>query len=268
MAFMQIADLPIASVDPGSPVPLYFQVESDLRRLMRGGELAPGESIPPEQELCQGYGVSRHTIRLALSRLAAENLISRGAGRGTFVLPGADRTRFFLDCSFTCQMAEMGRQAHSQVLHASTGRIDATYPPPLQTQAGAPCFHLERLRFGDDEPIGIQHLTIVTSCCPGLESFDFSESSVYEVLSRAYRLEIVEIQHMVGAAVADGEQAALLDVPPGSPLLVVNTTAFLENRQPIEFTSSCYRADRYEYSTRLYSRVSSTTDRRPPTAGL
>ncbi|HET6567855.1 MAG TPA: GntR family transcriptional regulator [Rhodothermales bacterium] len=241
--------LSLTPADPASPIPLYFQVESDLRRLIQAGDLPVGATVPPEQDLCRSYGVSRQTVRLALSRLAADDLISRNAGRGTFVLPQPDRTRFLLDRSFTRQMAEMGRRAHSRVLRVSRGRVRKNFPEPLRHQHGAPCLRLERLRLGDDEPIGIQQLTIITARCPNLEQFDFSERSLYQVLSDEYQLAITEIHYTVGATLATQGQADLLDIPEGSPLLIVNTTAYVEGGQAIEHTISFYRADRYVYST-------------------
>lgn len=237
-----------AGVDPSSPVPLYFQVEADLRRRIQSGELTAGAALPTEHDLCRQYGVSRFTVRAALARLVGDRLISRSAGRGTFVLPQSERVRFYLDRSFTQQMAELGRRARSRVLSAAAGRVIESDPEPLRADLGAPCFRLSRLRFGDDEPIGIQHTTVLTRRCPGLEAYDFEKESLYAVLVREYSLAVSQIQHTVGATVADAQQAALLDVAEGDALLVVNTTAFLGSSEVLEYTVSYYRADRYEYS--------------------
>lgn len=243
------APLPLRPVDARSPVPLYHQVEQDLRRLIREQHLASGATLPPEHDLCQHYGVSRQTMRLALSRLTQDRLISRHAGRGTFVRAQDDRLAFSLDRSFTRQIAEMGRQARSRVLHLSTGPLGADAPAVLHPHLGAPCLRLERLRYGDDEPIGLQALVLLTDRCPGIAARDFTRESVYEVLARDYHLPIREIRHAIGAAVADVSQAKLLEVAPGDPLLVVHTTSYLEDAQPIEHTTSYYRADRYTYRT-------------------
>lgn len=242
-------DLAFKSVDPSSPVPLYHQIEANLRELILSGELSPDDILPPEMELCRVYSVGRHTIRTALSRLAADNLIVRKAGRGTVVVPRADRMKFYLDRSFTRQMADMGRAAHSRTLHISTGTIERGAPKALQGKVGSACLHLSRLRYGDEEPIGLQYSVIITDLCPGLEAFNFDENSLYEVLSTHYHLVIHQITHTVTAAVANRTQAELLEIFEGDPLLVVATTAYLAHHQVIEYTTSYYRADRYEYST-------------------
>lgn len=246
---VNIADLAITTADPDSPVPLYFQIEQDLRRLIDSGFIPPGATLPPELELCRAYGVGRHTIRLALSRLAADNLVNRRAGRGTMVKPPTDRIKFLLDRSFTRQMADMGRLPHSVVLEKIREVVGEPAPEVLQAHIGAGCLHLVRLRFGDDEPICIQYSTILTGLCPGLEHHDFNRYSLYDILASEYRLVITQIHHTIGAAIADQRQADLLRIPRGDPLLVVDTAAFTDHQQLVEFTVSYYRADRYQYST-------------------
>ena len=236
---MSHPELLLSSVDAAHPTPLYHQVEADLRRLLATGALPPGATVPPEQDLARRYGVSRQTVRQALAT----------AGRGTFVNAPPDRRAFYLDRSFTRQMADMGRQARSRVLSCAVGILDAEAPAPLHHAAGAPCLRLSRLRYGDDEPIGLQHTTLLTARCPGLERHDFAARSLYEILSTEYRLSVTEIRHAISATSADAAQAALLGIAPGDPLLLVHTTTFVDGRQPIEHTASFYRSDRYIYRT-------------------
>jgi GntR family transcriptional regulator len=245
---LQVADLPIHPVDPTSPVPLYHQVEMDLRALITSGVIAPQDLLPPETELARHYGVGRQTIRMALSRLVADRLIGRQAGRGTFILTQSDRLNFYLDRSFTRQMIDMGMTTRSDVLHASTGAINSNSPKILRGKAAAPCFYIVRLRYGNDEPISLQYTTIITERCAGLEQHDFVHASLYDVLAREYQLPITRIIHTVTAIAADAYQAELLLVASGDPLLQVNTAAFLENSDVIESSMSYYRADKYEYS--------------------
>lgn len=247
---LELSDIRVAVLDPDSPVPLYHQIEEDLRRLIKEGAVPSDSLLPPEIVLSQAYNVGRHTMRMALARLAADGLITRRAGRGTIVKRQPDRTRFLLDRSFTRQMADMGRTARARVLEQRTGRIDENSPDVFAVHLGSPCLVLNRLRFGDDEPVGIQYSTILTEHCPDLEKHDFNQSGLYDVLAREYRLTVKEIQHTITATVADAEQAELLQIAVGDPLVVVRTTTFLDNDQFFEHTTSLYRADKYEYSTR------------------
>ena len=248
MRQLQINDLPIRPVDSASPIPLYHQVEIDLQTLIQTGVVAPDDLLPPEIELSKLYGVGRQTIRMALSRLVANQYIARQAGRGTQVLAQPDRKSFYLDRSFTRQMAEMGMQTHSQVLHLSTGTIAASAPKALRSYIGARCFHLTRLRYGNGQPIGLQYTTILTERCAGIERFDFSRESLYDVLAREYQLAITQITNTVTAVSADASRAELLGLGEGDTLLQVNTTAYLEDHEVIEANTSYYRTDKYEFS--------------------
>ena len=246
---MDASSVEFGPLDDESPVPLYHQIENDLRRLIGSGKLPPSATLPPETELCRAYGVSRHTMRKALSRLVADDLITRRAGRGTTVKAQADRMKFYLDRSFTRQMADMGRRAHSRVLKLEKDVVDDTYPPVFHDSLGSECLRLVRLRFGDDEPIALQSSLVLMDLCPGLDEFDFNEESLYDVLAREYQLIINQIQHTISATIADDFQAELLRVGYEAPLLLVKTMAMLDSERVIESTITYYRADRYEYRT-------------------
>lgn len=242
------AKLPIQPVDPNSPVPLYHQVEIDLQMLIRSGMLAPDDLLPPEVELSKLYGVGRQTIRMALSRLVAEKLIARRAGRGTMVLAEPDRKSFYLDRSFTHQMADLGMTASSRVLHAARGVVGTNAPKDLRDSHGRPCFYLVRLRYGGDQPIGLQYTTILTQRCADIDRFNFNAESLYGVLSSHYHLVIHSITHRISALSADESQADLLGVRPGDALLQVSCIAYLDDHEIIESSVSYYRTDKYEFT--------------------
>ncbi|MCU0513656.1 MAG: GntR family transcriptional regulator [Anaerolineae bacterium] len=248
MVSKKIAELSLQQVNHNSPVPLYHQIEVDLQRLMTAGELLPQDVLPPEIELSRAYGVGRHTMRMALSRLTSAGWIARQAGRGTFVRERPPRPAFYLDDSFTRQMANMGMVAHSRVLDSAVSVIDARSPAALQEHPGAPCFYLARLRYGDAMPIVLQYAHIITERCPHLEQFDFGQRSLYEVLSTEYALVVQRLTHTVSAVAADRVHMEHLRVRRGTPLLLVKTSVFLDSGDIIEHTTSYYRADRYEYS--------------------
>ena len=240
--------LPFSPVDPHSPIPLYHQIYLDLRQMIQRTVISPGDMLPPELDICQAYSVGRQTVRQAIARLVDEDLVERFAGRGTFVREQQSHTQFFLDRSFSQQMRELDISPQSQLLdqHASIVSLDA---PALHAYQGQPCMILERLRLGDSEPICHQITTVLSERCPGIEQQDFSSQSLYETLSTRYHLIINRIDHIVRAIAADGYRADLLGVQEGTPLLFVGTATYLEDGELIEYSSSYYRADRYEYST-------------------
>ncbi len=246
---IQLLDLKITPIDTRSPIPLYYQVEADLRALLNSDRVMAGDLLPTEHDLAEAYGVGRHTIRTALSRLVNDHLIVRKAGHGTVVQPREDRRQFSLARSFTHQMAAMGLQARSVVLAQEIRTVQAGDPRALSDLIGKPCLILERLRLGNDEPLGLQRAFVMLERCPGLEQMDFGVHSLYEVLSNTYHLVITTITHTISAVAADKRQAHLLRIEAHAPLLVVTTYATLDSGEIIESSVTAYRADKYEYTT-------------------
>jgi len=246
---IEIKELPINPIDIQSPVPLYHQITLDLRRLIDEQIVPPGALLPPETEICQVYGVGRQTIRRAIARLVDENLVERYAGRGTFVRDQNQRASFQLDRSFSQYVKSSGKHPHSKTLSKDESYIGVDCPSQLHKHFGKPCLILERVRYSDQEPICYQVTSVITDQCPGLKEYDFAQESLYEVLAKEYGMIISRIDHSIRAISADDYRAELLEVDPGSPLLLVTTIAYLENGEEIEMTFSNYRADRYEYRT-------------------
>jgi len=244
----QTTDLDIRPVDENSPIPLYQQVRIDLLNMLQSERLIPGQMLPTEKELAEAYNVSRQTIRQAIGDLAASNLLERTPGRGTTVLSGRNRLKFFLDKSFAQQIVEMGLEPHSEVLRQKETVIDNASPQTLRHKRGSSALELIRLRFGNETPIGLQYTTIITDLCPDLGGHDFKEASLYNLILTKYKLPIARIDQTIGAVIADEWHKNLLKVSREIPLLLVNTTAYLENGEPIEASTSYYRADKYEFS--------------------
>ncbi|MCB2209792.1 GntR family transcriptional regulator [bacterium] len=244
----QAIDLEIQPLDENSPIPLYQQIRIDLLNMLRSEHLRPGEMLPPEKELAAAYHVSRQTLRQAIGELVAANLLERTPGRGTTVLSGRNRLKFFLDRSFAQQMTEMGLKPHSEVLRQKPIRIDHSCPRSLQCKLNESALELIRLRFGDDTPIGLQYTIIITDLCPDLDSYDFTTASLYSLLLTHYKLPISRIDQTISAVFPDEWHKNLLRVSGEVPLLLVTTTAFLSNNEPIETSTSYYRSDKYEFS--------------------
>jgi len=240
--------LDIQPVDENSLIPLYQQVRIDLMRILQSERVRIGEMLPTEKDLAQAYHVSRQTIRQAIGLLESQHLLERTPGRGTTVVSPVDRHTFFLDQSFAKQISDMGLIPRSEVLRKKISTIDESATKALLNKKDCPALELIRLRFGGDSPIGIQYTTVITDLCPNLHTYDFQVSSLYDLLLNQYKIAIARIDQTVSAAIPDEWHKKLLKVNDSTPLLCVNTVAYLENNDPIEASTSYYRADKYEFS--------------------
>ncbi|MFC2028698.1 GntR family transcriptional regulator [Chloroflexota bacterium] len=237
-------------VDHKSPVPLYHQIYLHLRHLIVRKKLTPNEMFPTEMELTELFSVGRHTIREALSKLVDDGFIERYSGRGTFVRELKDRESFYLDRSFSHQIAALGLVAHSKVLENFTGIIDSNSPLSLQKKRGVPFLQLTRIRYGNDIQLGVQTAILLIDRCPDIQQYDFSKESLYHILSSIYHLKISEIHNEISAGTAAENQSSLIGVEVGDPILIENTVTYLADGEPIEATNGFYRSDRYNYNIR------------------
>lgn len=222
--------------------PQYRQIEQALRQ--RISLLTPGDRLPSDTELCTEFGVSRMTARNAMQRLAEDGLVDRQPGRGSFVAEPPAHRRANRLMTFTQEMLRRGRVPTSRlltrVIRPSTEVEAASLGIPVQQ----PVVYLRRLRCADDEPIAIESAVLVRDCADAVMTADLAHGSLHETLARAgYVLR--RGTGTIAAAAATSEEARLLDIRPGDPLLVERRVIVDGHGRRIEATGSVYPADRY-----------------------
>ncbi len=238
-------------LDKGLPVPLYHQLKTVLLERIRQGHWKPGDQLPTEDELSAQFSVSKATVRQALRDLAQAGLVRREQGRGTFV--NATNIQFGPRqlTSFTEEMRDTGRMAGSRVLEQKVVPADADVAARLQIPEGSEVFLLRRLRLAEGEPMGLQAAHIAASLVPGILQIDFETASLYETLEKRYGLDPDHASQKHFATAVDAGEAALLEVPEGSPALRGERLTFARGGRPLELTYSVMRADRYHIQLKL-----------------
>ena len=242
--------LPILDrVDPTSVVPKYFQLAKILRKKIENDEWQIGELLPAERELESIYGVSRTTVREALNYLQHEGHIYREHGRGTFVARPKMEHSLHLLRGFTDDMKARGFIAGQLVLGVEqvtpSKRIRQQLELSPETKQ---VVRIERMRLANDEPIGIHEAYLALSSNQKITVDELQAvGSLYTLLQSKFNLIPLEADQSIEATIASRREADLLEVEVGTPLLLVERTAFSQHRQPMEFVKMLYRADRYKY---------------------
>lgn len=246
-----------AGLDRSSPSPMYFQLKHAIIDSIRKQGLVPGDLLPGEHRMCEQYGVSRTVVRQALAQLEHEGVIDRVKGKGTFVARQKTAESLVHTLSGLYEeVAARGGHVRSEVRHQAIENASDEAADALGIDPGDPVVVIERLRFVDDEPWSLS-----TTWMPypvGIHALerDLTDVSLYGVLAE----HGIRADHGVRSAeatIADAEQARLLRVQPGQPLLVLRSVSSDAADRPIEYFVAYHRGDRSRFEFQL--RQSSST---------
>ena len=230
--------------------PLYYVVASDLRNKISEGVWPPESRLPNETELCRRYGVSRITIRHAVSILVNEGLVLRTQGSGTFVRSATITAGSRGLSSFSEEMSVLGVKSGGKVLSQTVVHASLETAAALAVTEGAPLLELRRLRTGDGEPIGIQTAYLPLERFPGLGDEDLENVSLYSMLQVNYGVALLEAIETFRIGKTGAAEARLLGVTPQSPAFLVERRTF-DRQGPFEYVVSLMRPDRYQVRLRL-----------------
>jgi GntR family transcriptional regulator len=222
--------------------PRYREIEQALRS--RIASMQPGHRLPSDADLCAEFGVSRMTARHAMAQLAEEGLVRRDPGRGTFVAePPTHRRANFL-MTFSREMRRQGRVPSSRIVERAVRTPDEDERVDLRVARNEQVIELRRVRLADGAPVAVEVAVLAARCVPAVLAADLEAGSLHEALINA-GIVPSRGKSSIGAEAAGIDDAALLDVAIGEPMLVERRLIFDQRGRPFERTESRYAADRY-----------------------
>ncbi len=233
---------------------LYGAVREAIERLITEWQLKPGDALPTEAELQERFGVSRATIRQALAELDRAGVVERRQGRGTFVaLPAMERELPELT-GFTEHVQARGMRASSALVDCSVAIAeegsDSGYFP-----LGTPLFKARRVRYANDIAVGVHTVYVPLAIA---ERIGFTEevlrhdetASLYALMAGA-GIRLTWAEEHLRARAADREEAKLLGVRPGTPVMSVLRKTHDDGDDLVEVVRAVYLGDKYDYIVHL-----------------
>lgn len=238
-------------VDIGSPVPIYHQLEDHLRDKIESDELPEGTRFPAERDVALHLGISRMTVRQALSRLATDGLITTRRGGGTFVT----RRRLFgsvnLLGSFSGEARAQGRAPTTRLIDAELVEPEPELRRTLQIGGGRSAIRVRRVRMLDGEPVSLQTAYLPAYLCSAVLEADLATTSLYKLLREACGLTPAEGKEVLSATVLDAWEAEVLGSTPGQPAFLLKRLTTDVKGRPVEFVKSVLRGDRFSFQASL-----------------
>lgn len=235
-----------------SPVPYYYQLEEFLKGQIENGTWKSGQQIPSEAELCEAFDVSRTVVRQALNELVHEGLLYRRKGKGTFVAEPKIRESLVQHLTgFYEDMVALGFRPSTKVLEQKVMPAPPKIADGLVLEEGEPVIMIDRLRFVDDEPIVLVITYVPQKLCPELINEDLSTQSLYAILEKKYGLELAHGRRTLEAVAATKEEAKLLEIDEGDPIILLRSISYLKDGRPIEYFKARHRGDRSRFEVEL-----------------
>ncbi|OWT70362.1 MULTISPECIES: GntR family transcriptional regulator [unclassified Achromobacter] len=233
--------------------PLYRQIKDLLVQSLDRGEWKPGELIPSEIDLAARFQVSQGTVRKAVDELAAEHVLLRRQGKGTFVATHHEaRVRF----RFLRLAADEGAEtetAESRIIDCRRLRAPADVARALELRAGETVFALRRLLTFGGVPTVLDDIYLPGSAFRGLtvEALSANKAPLYGFFESEFGVSMIRADEKLRAVSATEEAATALDLAMGTPLLQVERISYTYGDRPMEVRRGLYRTDRYHYRNSL-----------------
>ncbi|MER6987736.1 GntR family transcriptional regulator [Saccharopolyspora hirsuta] len=236
------------SVDHRSPVPLYYQVASQIEEAIDSGALPVGARLDNEVDLAAQLGLSRPTVRQAIGSLVDKGLVVRKRGAGTQVVFNRVKRSLELSSLFD-DLSRIDQQPTTKVLvnEIITPSPEIAHILGISEQDKA--LHLQRVRSARGEPIARMQNYLPAGLIEPDDDL-LEERGLYQLL-RAAGVQLHAAHQTIGARVATETEAELLDEPAGAALLTMERTTYDQSGKVVEYGSHVYRASRYSFDLSL-----------------
>ncbi|WP_040204399.1 GntR family transcriptional regulator [Neobacillus jeddahensis] len=233
-------------INKNSPIPLYYQLEEHIKELIEEGVLKPGDALPPEREYAEKYQISRMTVRQAFTELVNAGFLYRLQGKGTFVAERKIEQPLQGLTSFTEDMKARGLTPGSQLINFEIIPASNQVAGQLKIPEYGPVYEITRIRMADDVPMALEKNYISANLIKGLTE-EIVNHSLYAYVEGKLNLTIDSASQLIESAIASQNEAKLLHIAKGAPVMLIQRNTYLHDGTPVEFVKSVYRADRYKF---------------------
>jgi GntR family transcriptional regulator len=236
---------PELTLDRSSFVPYYRQIHDQVDGLIKSGKLRPGQPVWSEGICAQRLRISKMTVRQAFQALRSEGLLVIEKGKRPVVGAGRVQKNVQELRGFTEEMSRRGLKVSSRLISAIHVAPDSVTASALRLSRGDKVWRIKRLRFADDRLVGLETSHLPSGFFPDLKAQDLEKQSLYALIENRFGIRMEWSEEEMEAVPAKKNEAKLLDVRPGFPLLSMRRTVYSRQGLPVEYAHSLFRGDRY-----------------------
>lgn len=239
-------------INKNSPLPLYSQLQNIMVEKIKEGIYPQDKALPSEFELVDTYGVSRTTVRQAIDNLVKDGYLEKRRGVGTFVVDRKKRNLWDLQelKSFREEFISKGFIVRTEALNINCVKANKELNEIFGEDVSE-CYCLERLRYINEKPVICVTTYVPKSIAPGLDIYNFSKESLFDILSTKYNVQIKYATKEFRAISATNNDAKLLNIEKNTPIQLVKTTTYNDKNIPIEYSISRDRGDISIYKVKV-----------------
>ncbi len=242
----------VASDATPSFSPLYQQIKGLITRELQAGVWKPGEAIPSELDLAARFKVSQGTVRKAIDELAADNLLVRRQGKGTFVATHSEQR---IQYRFLRLMPDDGvaRDMERRLIDCRRLRAPADVARALAMKSGDAVVQLRRLLLSEGRPVVLDEIWLPGALFKGLTAERLADykGPMYGMFEVEFGVRMIRAEEKIRALAADSAVAEWLAVHEGAPLLSVERLSFTYGDKPVELRRGLYQTDQHFYRNEL-----------------
>jgi GntR family transcriptional regulator len=230
--------------------PLYKQIKSLILQRVIEGMWSPGDALPSEQQLSKDFGVSQGTIRKALDEMTAEKIFVRKQGKGTYVSQHSENRSLF---HFFCITDAQGKRQtpKSQIIAFNRGSANKKEAERLQIKQSSRVIRIKRVRYLKKNPVMTQSISIAADIFKNFSKMEDIPNTLYSLYETQYDVKVMKVIERLRAISAPEEDAKLLGIEPGVPVMEIDRTAIAIDGRHVEWRLSYVNTEDYHYLSKL-----------------
>lgn len=248
---MPMITLPSQNLDENSPTPLYFQLQELIATTIKASNWGLNCQLPSERELATMYGLSRMTVRQAMTALVNDGLVVRRRGKGTYIAPPKLEYGLLHLTSFAEDMKQRGLRPSTRLIAVrqltaigKTARVMGLTPGSVITL-------IERIRLANDQPMAYELCHLPQERFPNILEEEVNDGSLYDFILNKYNVKPFKAEQTCEATIASPREADFLQIKSGAPLLLLERVSRDNNDRVVEFARALVRGDKYKFSVDL-----------------